>query len=338
MVAQKKYKSYKSRILIIILLFVISVLSFEYVIKMIETEKTHQEVALKERDFDVIWDFLNSCIAVGESDAQHLAEDIETAIKEEYGLDKLEADLNNNDREAFLDLLDKVVEDYDSSSLVENNRNSCIILEGFDNILVDRMVDISKVDLSEDHSKFSDYRDLSINPKLFDTAKRLIMNRTSTSPIMMEVHDYGEVENHILVDSCSYDNLKKVYMSEGVMGLHNYQFLVPAYITENGDIFGNPDLREGNAVNNHKFVVIVTFNLYDNLIKMRPDFEQSEYYDELEFGYDTILTAAYMSFCITCIVFFIVTLFYIKNYNDAIIEYLGEQVLEDREREEHNND
>lgn len=331
MVAQKKYKSYKSRILIIILLFVISVLSFEYVIQMINTEKKHQEVALKERDFDVIWDFLSSCIAVGESDAQHLAEDLETTIKEEYGLDRLEDDLNNGNREEFINLLDKIVDEYDSSSLVENNRNSCIILEGFDNILVDRMVDLSKIDTSITHTKFSDYGDISINKKLFETANRLLMNRTSTSPIMLEVHDYGDIENHILVDSCSYDNLKKVYMNEGIMGLHNYQFLVPVYITETGDIFGNPDLREGNPVNNHKFIVIVTFNLYDNLINMRPDFEQSEYYDELEFGYDSILTAAYMSFSITCIVFFIVTLYYIKNYNDAIIEYLGEKELEKEE-------
>lgn len=333
MPAQKKYRSYKYRILIIALLFVISVLSFEYVIQMIETEKSHQEVTLKERDFDVIWDFLNSCNAVAESDAKKLAQDLENAVKEEYGLERLEKDLNNNNRGDFLDLLEEVTNDYESSSLVDNNRNSCIILEGFDKILVDRMVDISKVSSEDYHGSFSDYRNLSINKKLFDTAQRLLMNKTSTRPIMIEVHDYAEIENHILIDSCSYENLKTVYMAEGVLGLHNYQFLVPVYITENGDIFGNPDLREGSPVDNHKFIVIVTFNLYDNLIKMRPDFEESKYYDDLEFGYDAILTAAYFSFCITCITFFIVTLYYIKNYNNAIIEYLGERTLEEEENE-----
>lgn len=329
MVAQRKYKSYKSRIFIIVLLFVISVLSFEYVINLIGNEEKQQEVALKERDFDVIWDFLQSCIEVGNSDAHKLAEDIESAIKNEYGLDNLETDLDSDNREEFLDLLEKVIDNYDSSSLVKNNRNSCIILEGYDTILVDKMVDLSKIDATQDHSNFSDYRDLSINKKLFDTSQRLLMNQTSTSPIMLEVHDYGEIENHILIDSCSYENLKKVYMSEGILGLHNYQFLVPVYITKNGDIFGNPDFKGGNVTNNHKFIVIVTFNLYDNVIKMRPDFEESKYYDNLDFGYNSILSAAYMSFSITCIVFFIVTLFYIKNYNDAIIEYLGEKALEE---------
>lgn len=331
MAAQKKYKSYKSRILIIILLFVISVISFEYVIQQIQTERIHQEVALKERDFDVIWDFLNSCISVGESDAQHLAEDLEIAVKEEYGIDRLKNDLNAGEKSDFIDLIDHIVDNYDSSSLVENNRNSCIILEGYDTILVDRMVDLSKIDSNIQHTKFSDYGDISINKKLFETSQRLLMNKTLTSPIMLEIHDYANIENHILVDSCSYDNLKKVYMTEGLLGLHNYQFLIPVYITRTGDIFGNPDFREGNPVSNHKFIVIVTFNLYDNLINMRPDFEQSAYYDELDFGYDSILTAAYMSFIITCIVFLIVTLFYIKNYNDAIIEYLGERVLDDNE-------
>lgn len=329
--AAKKYRSYKYRVLILVLLFVISVVSFETVIQMVQTERVHQEAELKERDFDVIWDFLCSCISVAENDAQHLAEDLENTVKEEYGLEKLEEDLNNGDKEKFIDILDRLADEYDSSSLVDNNRNSCIILEGFDTILVDRMVDISKVNKDVEHHTFSDYGEISINKKLFNTAQRLLMNKTTTNPIMLEVHDYGEVDNHILIDSCSYDNLKKVYMAEGVLGLHNYQFLVPVYITETGDIFGNPDLREGNPINNHKFIVIVTFNLYDNLIKMRPDFEQADYYDELDFGYDSILTAVYMSFCITCIVFFIVTLYYVKNYNDAIIEYLGEKVLEDED-------
>lgn len=329
--AAKKYRSYKYRVLILVLLFIISVVSFEAVIQIIQSERIHQEIELKERDFDVIWDFLYSCISVAENDAQHLAEDLETSVKEDYGLERLEEDLNNGDKEEFIDLLDKLADEYDSSSLVENNRNSCIILEGYDTILVDRMVDISKVDSSVEHHAFSDYRDISINPKLFDTAQRLLMNKTTTNPIMIEVHDYGEIKDHILIDSCSYDNLKKVYMKEGILGLHNYQFLIPVYITETGDIFGNPDLREGNIINNHKFIIIVTFNLYDNLINMRPDFDQAEYYDELDFGYDSILTAVYMSFCISCIVFFIVTLYYVKNYNDAIIEYLGEKALEDED-------
>lgn len=327
---KKKYKSYKYRLLIIGLLFVISILSYEYLIKQIKTEVTHQESNLRDRDFDVIWDFLNSCISVSNTDAQELAKKIETNIKNQFNLTDLEKDLDEGNREELVDLVDNTIDEFVTSSPVKNNRNSCIVLESYDKIIADRMVDLSKVDGSKRHTTFSDYKDIAYNKKLFATAERQLKNHTSTTPIAVEIYDYEENPMHILIDSCTYEKLRNVYRKEGVNGLRNYQFLVPAYITRDGDIFGNLDLKEGNPNDNsHKFVVIITFNLYDQLIQMRPNFEQSSYYEEFTYAYNNILAAVYLTACITCIVFFIVCIFYAKGYNDAIIEYLGQKSLEE---------
>ena len=330
MIAKKAYKSCKYKIFIIMLLFVISILTYEYVIKQVKAEETKQVTALKDRDFDVIWDYLNSCIGIAELDAQNLATDIESSIRDNFDLDKLEESLNNGDRTALVDLVDDCIDEYQLASTVKNNRNSCIVLEGYDRIIADRTIDLSRVDKTFHHIKFSDYKKIAYNVPLLLTAERLIKNHTSTTPIAIEIYNYiDNSSNHTKINSCTYNNIKKVYETEGVEGLRNYQFLAPAYITRNGDIFGNLDLKEGNQNDNHKFIVLVTFNLYDQLINMRPDFEQNPYYKNISVGYDTILTAIYMSAVITCIVFLIISIFYVKSYNDAIIEYLGQKNLEE---------
>lgn len=329
MVAKKTYKSYKYKIFVIALLFAISVLTYEYVINQVKAEEEKQITALKDRDFDVIWDYLNSCVDVAELDAQNLATSIESHIKENFDLDKLESDLNKGDRSALVDLVDNCIDEYQLSSTVKNNRNSCIVLEGYDRIIADRTLDLSRVDKNFHHMKFSDYEKIAYNVPLLLTAERQIKNHTTTNPIAIEIYNYIDNPDHEKINSCTYDKLKKVYEKEGVEGLRNYQFLAPAYITRNGDIFGNLDLKEGNQNDNHKFIVLVTFNLYDQLIQMRPDFEQNSFYKNIAIGYDNILTAIYMSAVITCIVFLIISIFYVKSYNDAIIEYLGQKSFEE---------
>lgn len=334
MTAKKTYKSYKYKILVIMLLFAISILTFEYAIKQVKSEEAKQITALKDRDFDVIWDYLNSCIDVAESDAQNLASNIESNIKSKFDLDKLEEDLNNGKRSELIDLVDQCIDEYQLSSTVKNNRNSCIVLEGYDRIIADRTIDLSRVDKRFHHIKFSDYEKIAYNVPLLMTAERQIKNHTSTTPIAIEIYNYIDGSDHAKINSCTYNNLKKIYETEGVEGLRNYQFLAPAYITRNGDIFGNLDLKEGNQNDNHKFIVLVSFNLYDQIIKMRPDFEQNSYYKNINTGYENILTAIYMAAVITCIVFLIISIFYVKSYNDAIIEYLGQRSFEEEFEEE----
>ena len=329
MVAKKTYKSYKYKIFVIMLLFAISILTYEYVIKQVKAEEEKQVKEIKDRDFDVIWDYLNSCVDVAELDAQNLAANIESDIKSNYDLDKLETDLNNGNRESLIDLIDNCIDNYQLSSVVKNNRNSCIVLEGYDQIIADRTIDLSRVDKKFHHVKFSDYEKIAYNVPLLKTAIRQIKNHTSTTPVAIEIYNYIDNSDHAKVNSCTYNNLKKIYETEGVEGLRNYQFLAPAYITRDGDIFGNLDLREGNQNDNHKFIVLVTFNLYDQLIQMRPDSEQDLFYINIKTRYDNILTTIYMSAVITCIVFLIISIFYVKSYNDAIIEYLGQKSFEE---------
>lgn len=108
----------------------------------------------------------------------------------------------------------------------------------------------------------------SANPTLSKNAVALLFNR-STSMVYWEHHMYHITDEKLprLPPSPSIDALREVYMQYGVEGLKHVQFLAPAYITDTGDIFGIEDISvKGTATNNHKLVVIQTFNLYEQLM------------------------------------------------------------------------
>jgi len=116
----------------------------------------------------------------------------------------------------------------------------------------------------------------SVNPSLSKNAVALLFNH-STNMVYWEHHMYHITDEKLprLPSSPSIDALREVYMQYGVGGLKHVQFLAPAYITDTGDIFGVEDISvRGTVTNNHKIVVIQTFNLYEQLM--------SRHYGELE--------------------------------------------------------
>ena len=80
------------------------------------------------------------------------------------------------------------------------------------------------------------------------------------------------VENHTQIKIANYINFRKIYMEEGIHGFIRYSFFVPAYITEHGDIFGQKDIDKGIMQENHKFIILQEFNLFDQIQKYHLEF------------------------------------------------------------------
>ena len=121
------------------------------------------------------------------------------------------------------------------------------------------------------------------------------------------------------IKEATYNTLEEVYVNEGIDGLRNYQFLVPVYITDTGDIFGQADTVQGIKVDNHKFIVIQTFNLYDQLISYKPDFGDDDYLHRLNIRCDNILNSLYILGIVVCILIVFIILYFLSIYN-ALIE------------------
>ena len=103
------------------------------------------------------------------------------------------------------------------------------------------------------------------NPELAMDALHHILERDNT----LAFWEYNESDNpnHKIITRDNIEDLKEVYMTEGLDGLKNYEFLAPAYITETGDIFGVDDRdHHGQIVSNDKLIVVQEFSIYEQLM------------------------------------------------------------------------
>lgn len=108
----------------------------------------------------------------------------------------------------------------------------------------------------------------STNPELSKNAFALLFNHSSNM-IYLEHHVFHIKDESLpsLPQSSSIENLHEFYVKYGLNGLKHVQFLAPAYITDTGDIFGVEDINiRGVKTNNHKIIVVQTFNAYDQLV------------------------------------------------------------------------
>ena len=93
-----------------------------------------------------------------------------------------------------------------------------------------------------------------------------LLNSKSDKIIFWEFLPPSDPDNHYKMTDVSMEELKKLFVMEGIEGLKNIEFLAPAYITEDGDIFGVDDIgAKGQRVQNHKIIVVQGFNLYEQI-------------------------------------------------------------------------
>ena len=58
--------------------------------------------------------------------------------------------------------------------------------------------------------------------------------------------------------------------------MKSYTFLLPIYITDDGDIFGKYDVVGTHKQSNNKIIIIQEYSLYDYIIKMDIEDEMNE--------------------------------------------------------------
>lgn len=80
------------------------------------------------------------------------------------------------------------------------------------------------------------------------------------------------LSTHTMISMPSMEQLKDVYIKEGLNGLYGYVILNAVFITSSGDIFNTPDYNDyGEKANNHKIMVVSCISLYDVIINYHQD-------------------------------------------------------------------
>lgn len=319
--SKKRVKNLIIVILLLLVSFIGIIGTCNVAIDSIKNARENQIIDARKRDFETIWGALQIYLGRSKEQTKDIATSIENDIKQSFDLDDLEKGLNEDDpvyTQAVYDIIRNHIEGVHFGGL-ENNRNSMIVLEGYNTIIEDFLVDPdsrdeSKSDIVISGENILDYKDTTYNKKLFSSAMQKIRNHT-TGIIAIEPYNYIDNPDHNLIPEMNYTNLENVYVEEGIEGLKNYQFLVPMYITDTGDIFGQQDIEHGIRQDTHKFIVIQTFNLYDQLTSIKPDIGDDDYLARLNARYDEMLNMLYILGTVSVIMITIIVIYSFSLYN-----------------------
>lgn len=153
------------------------------------------------------------------------------------------------------------------------------------------------------------------NESLYRQATAALVNRRGNGIIFYEPYK-NDNSKHIIITNMRVDDLKPVFMNEGLDGLRTYIFLAPAYITDHGDIFGIPDFDSNGFTNNHKMIVVQRFSIVDVIEKIHPsvmgmldrDEENAEKNIKNEMAFKAInylAIACVNIFALLCMIFFL---------------------------------
>ena len=251
---------------IVAILVFISIFHFLFY-NNISSMMTGQINMMKESNDEFLWGDINDIIDLTTTEARirarNCAENIIKDIHEEYSdvnVLKQEFDTGNYHSDKFIGIISKNISGrymYD----IHNTRNSMFVVSRY-NIIYDENVDGFK----------SVYRDfdtevkMHYNSNLAYSSLCALAAKHEDSILYYEPTYPDRVENHTVAPYPSKEILRDIFIKEGIEGLKGYEILVPAYITEDGDVFGTPDISPtGEVEENHKLIVVQRFSIYDIL-------------------------------------------------------------------------
>lgn len=321
-VKNKKINRFILVIGIILVSFILILASCSYTISIVKESQAESIEDLRKRDFQSIWWSLTNFYKRADEQTSDVAKAIELQIKNYFDLSELKEGLDNDDEvytDAVYNIIRSNIENVHLNN-IKNNRNSMIVLEGYDTIIEDFFVDPQSrekdIEFREEPIHLLQYRDSTYNKELFDVSTRKIRNHT-TGIIAFEPYNYLD-DNHTKITNLSYESFESIYVEEGIQGLRNYQFIVPVYITDTGDIFGQQDVVNGIRQETHKFTVLMTFNLYDQITAQQQDAGDNDQIGRIINRYSMILNSLYILGLIVCMIIVLIILYSVYIYNNII--------------------
>lgn len=316
----KRFKSIKKMLKIMI---VIVVFSFTFLLlysNLLDEIKKSQEQAIlqiREEKYDQVFLYIKELSDKSNKKASTIASEIEKDIKSSFNMDELKEQLDSGKHVKELHELFKRHIKGQYLNDISNSRNGVIILS---NNIIEEDLNYERATNPDYNSKYSDNREIVYNKKLFDDALYKIKNH-SKDIICME-NNPSDNEDHIKLSRVTYESLKKVYLKEGLEGLRNYQIMIPVYITDTGDIFGQEDIVEGKAQNNHKFIIIQEFNIYDQITTNYYWLVNDDAETIIQVQNQPVITQLYILGIIYIVSIVIIFIYCAQTYNNFIYGYM----------------
>lgn len=103
----------------------------------------------------------------------------------------------------------------------------------------------------------------AVNPALCIEAIDTIEKQTYTHPIVWQYNKFPNCSNTPLLSSVSFDDIENIFKTQGIKGLRSYEILIPTYITEYGNIFGDYTSHLSTDDTTNKIIIVQRLNLVD---------------------------------------------------------------------------
>ena len=197
---------------------------------------------------------------------------------------------------------------------IQSRYNDVFVIGTRGGIVID--TDLSKNNMP--YRLIEDEMNYQFNYALAESAFENIINHINYNIIYYEPKEpeSSNKDTHRVITISSFNALKEVYEQEGIQGLKNYTVLVPTYITDDGDIFGTPDIDINGKIKNHKLIVVQRFNIYYVLMHVHiKDLElNQQQYDSMKSKFNDsmkVRTITYTSIMILDLVGLLILVFYI---------------------------
>ena len=322
----KSSKTLKNYILIITCIFLIVLLVYTNII--VSVKRAHQDISynFKEAQFESIMLYYDELKVTAFHNAINVATNIESDIRENINLNSLKEDMDDGTiPQELYDILENNCKGV-SLNNIENGRNGIVVMSNGE-ILIDYNYGRTKLSAGIEQRTIETDRKRTWNKSLFDDAITKIINKTNSDDmIAIEMFENTNVENHTQIKIANYSNFRKIYMEEGIHGFIRYSFFVPAYITEHGDIFGQKDIDKGIMQENHKFIILQEFNLFDQIQKYHLEFLLNDDEAAVLAEHEVAVNALYI-LGMVLIASYIIVVIVLSNVHNTVIK-----------REHENND
>lgn len=251
-----------------IIVVMITINGYDVLLEYNNYMETSQRI--KDKVVEDKWEVLSTLIQDEyddiNADIKYLAKKIEAQILIEYGseLPILEEEMSQCIlSQRLYDILKKeIVDGMTAENIITDPKNYNFIL-GFRDKIFASFKNSDDVIIGEYHGSLSwaDYFRNDFNTDMTESLVTAINDRNTNNKLLLYT---GQRTDNILgpiTDSMEY--LKRTYERYGLEGFKTIDLINVGYITESGDIFGNPDFIYLTKNDNYKIIIVQRTNLYD---------------------------------------------------------------------------
>ena len=213
---------------------------------------------------DTEWAAITTILDENSDKAHVQANNVERNLRKDLllaydgNLDQLKIDIRSNSTSAARSIISKEISHRYMNIQSDDNR---MVVATEDRVFADNSITAS---LGKESRSWGEEIASKSNKQLANSSIKIILSRQGQGTFIesSEYHNSHNGDKEIIYPSM--DSLKDEFYSNGILVLKSYNMLVPAYLTDEGDIFGTPDIGvDGLKADNDKLIIIQRFNMFD---------------------------------------------------------------------------